>query len=497
MSSTGGTSTGADDTTTTPTTTPTTTIDPGTSTSSSTTSTDTSTTTGDSTTGGNTTGSSTGDDSTTGDSTSIGSTTEGSSTGDSTTGGSSTGSSTGDSSTGDSSTGSSTGVPAQDLDADGVVDGEDNCVEAPNPGQEDGDGDKVGDACDNCPALANADQGDGDGDKVGDLCDEEVINNADLLLVPAGQLLDLGGEHCYAQVFIFGTVKVPVFADNDTTGTLTLKADTITVGPLGLVIADAAGHAGGAKAPFNGGLEGGGPGKGCGGGPGNAVGQGGTGASYGGVGAGPNNTFANGNPCAECSQAVAAHCEGATSLVQGTDNGEEINLGSGGGAGGNSSGCNNAGGSGGRGGGAILLLANDWVNIEGVVSALGEEPAADDGQCGYRPGGGGGSGGGIVVAADLVIGPVTATLRASGGNGGEALGEVVNQTWGWGGGGGGGGRIKLYAPMNQWSGNSEVTGGLGGKFPATGQSFGGDPGANGSAFVGDVLPAIYDNLSCN
>ena len=474
MSSTGGTSTGADDTTTTPTTTPTTTIDPGTSTSSSTTSTDTSTTTGDSTTGGNTTGSSTGDDSTTGDSTSIGSTTEGSSTGDSTTGGSSTGSSTGDSSTGDSSTGSSTGVPAQDLDADGIVDGEDNCVEATNPGQEDGDGDKVG-----------------------DLCDEEVINNADLLLVPAGQLLDLGGEHCYAQVFIFGTVKVPVFADNDTTGTLTLKADTITVGPLGLVIADAAGHAGGAKAPFNGGLEGGGPGKGCGGGPGNAVGQGGTGASYGGVGAGPNNTFANGNPCAECSQAVAAHCEGATSLVQGTDNGEEINLGSGGGAGGNSSGCNNAGGSGGRGGGAILLLANDWVNIEGVVSALGEEPAADDGQCGYRPGGGGGSGGGIVVAADLVIGPVTATLRASGGNGGEALGEVVNQTWGWGGGGGGGGRIKLYAPMNQWSGNSEVTGGLGGKFPATGQSFGGDPGANGSAFVGDVLPAIYDNLSCN
>lgn len=130
------------------------------------------------------------------------------------------------------------------------------------------------------------------------------------------------------------------------------------------------------------------------------------------------------------------------------------------------------------------------MKIEGIVSALGEQPPPDDSQCGYRPGGG------IVVAADIVMGPDAALLRASGGGGGEALGQVGDQTWGWSGGGGGGGRIKVYAPDNQWTGKTEVAGGLGGKFPNTGQSFGGDPGAAGTTFVADTLPAIHDNLSC-
>jgi len=79
----------------------------------------------------------------------------------------------------------------EDGDGDGVPDGEDNCPEVANPGQEDSDGDGVGDACDdngdedgdgdgvpddedNCPGVANPGQDDLDGDGVGDACDSDI-----------------------------------------------------------------------------------------------------------------------------------------------------------------------------------------------------------------------------------------------------------------------------------------------------------------------------------
>jgi hypothetical protein len=82
-------------------------------------------------------------------------------------------------------------VAAGDLDADGVVDGVDNCLGASNGGQDDRDGDGTGDACDarpddddrdpdadgvataddNCPGVANPSQGDRDEDGSGDPCD--------------------------------------------------------------------------------------------------------------------------------------------------------------------------------------------------------------------------------------------------------------------------------------------------------------------------------------
>jgi len=61
--------------------------------------------------------------------------------------------------------------PVPDNDRDGIGDGNDNCREIYNPGQEDADGDGDGDPCDNCPEISNESQADADNDDVGNECD--------------------------------------------------------------------------------------------------------------------------------------------------------------------------------------------------------------------------------------------------------------------------------------------------------------------------------------
>ena len=70
-----------------------------------------------------------------------------------------------------------TRASAGDIDADGVLDENDNCVEHANVDQADLDSDDHGDACDSCTEVPNAGQQDSDEDGFGNICDADLNND--------------------------------------------------------------------------------------------------------------------------------------------------------------------------------------------------------------------------------------------------------------------------------------------------------------------------------
>ena len=82
-----------------------------------------------------------------------------------------------------------------DVDHDGVLDPNDNCLAVSNADQNDIDTDGFGDACDVCELIQNPDQADADNDRIGDECDPDIdgdgVGNAEDICpldVDAGQV---------------------------------------------------------------------------------------------------------------------------------------------------------------------------------------------------------------------------------------------------------------------------------------------------------------------
>ncbi len=321
-------------------------------------------------------------------------------------------------------------------------------------------------------------------------CGNQIVDDGNLLCVPAGQTYTLSGDKCYASAIIVNGALVV----SNNGGSLILRSPNITVAQGGRIVADAVGRPGGLAAAANGGLQGAGPGLGCGGGPGSSVGQGGSGGGYGGAGGTPKQPTQWTAACNMCNNPTLAHCFGPGGSPYGTQAGTDYDLGSSGGAGGNSSGCTNAGGRGGAGGGAVVLLGKT-VKIDGAVTATGEKPPVDPNACGYHPGGGGGSGGTVIVRADSLSG--AGTLGSAGGAGGDATGQ--SNDWGWAGGGGGGGRVKVFASVSSFTGvldaGAGAGGGNGGVCTGT-YCYSGMPGAAGTTYTSQTIPAMWTLIGC-
>lgn len=274
----------------------------------------------------------------------------------------------------------------------------------------------------------------------------------------------IAGNHYNIRLFkIDASVNVTIQAyDGSSYGWVEIHAENVAVD--GTLSADGAGYAGGnnsAGAGPGGGAHGsnlyagaGGGGVYAGGGAGGSGGGSGT-RSHGGGGGGYGGAGGIGSGASG----------GAGGAASSTWYGDR--MGSGGGSSYNS---NNTDG---RGGGKILLYADNTIQVNGTITASG-----NDGAVVSVYGNGGGSGGSILLQATDNI-TVNGAVTADGGAGGDAGGDYS------GGGGGSGGSIQFQGKNIRVNGTASANGGREG-----GGGYYGNPGGAGG---GGWIQVFYDN----
>ncbi|MGQ9582908.1 MAG: OmpL47-type beta-barrel domain-containing protein [Thermoplasmatota archaeon] len=299
-----------------------------------------------------------------------------------------------------------------------------------------------------------------------------VTNNANDLIIPEGEELELFGTYTYKNsVQISGTLKIkPYDGSDEKTGTLLLYAPTITVGPYGAILGDGRGYGGGG----GGGSEGGKGGVGGKGGDGGRASyyyaSGGGGGSNGGQGgaSGGYSEFPAGQPGTE-----AKGGDGGGNPGWG-DTGGKGGPGFGGGGGGGATDYYAGGGGGGGGSGGT-----DGTNPNGGKGAGPYGGKGGDGPTYSWDGTKDGQNGGYMANASNGDSTTDMTVvKGSGGGGGSSAQYYCG---GGGGGGAGGGAVTLVAEGELTiQGRVSTTGGGGGGYALTWDYYASAKGGGGA-----------------
>jgi hypothetical protein len=310
--------------------------------------------------------------------------------------------------------------------------------------------------------------------------DPRLTDDATDLVIQSGESIEIAGERTYSRsVQINGTLIVKPYDGSDaTTGTLTLRAPWIIVGPGGKIVADGRGFGGGGAGTSwsSTGKPGGSGGVGGKGGAGAVsvsgyTATGGGGGSYG--GAGGTSSYAAGGTGTDTKGGDG----GTYSSYKGGVGGS--GFGGGGGSGGSNAaerlGGNGAGTAGGVGGQSYSSYYNAILNAKdgGYKIAEGNGDTSTDStvvkggggggggaSCQYTGGGGGGgAGGGAVMLFSSGNIAVEGSITATGGGGGAGGYYSTSTSYPGGkGGGGAGGGILLSGLKVTVSGSMDARG---------------------------------------
>ena len=286
-----------------------------------------------------------------------------------------------------------------------------------------------------------------------------IVDNANDLIIPEGENYTLYGAHNYTRsVQINGTLNVTAYDGvNNATGTITLRASWISIGPAGIIMASGRGYGGGGGGTSQSSTT-------APGGKGGKAGIGGqgadqmTGVTAGGGGGGSEYGLGGQGYQGKGGMGIATKGGDGSTYSSYTYSGKGGTGYGGGGGGAFSASAYGGGGGGGGGCGGADAIEKGGANGGGPFGGA----AGQAGTSGYSAVLDGRNGGYLMAETNGEVPTASFVYRGSGGGGG---GASASSTGGGGGGGAGGGAVSLIAETNLAVSGTIYTCGGGGGYP--------------------------------